>query len=182
MRTVLVATVCLLLPAGALSEEPAPPPQAKPLGIELSLRVGPSIPGGEDVLATDPFFPLWLGLGYRIGGVWYVGISGVYAPASTLCPICGARYNVQFLVEATVHPLAYGRIDPWIGLGVGGEWFNSGNGPMVSSWVPVMFEVGVEFALARTFRVGPFYAFQFVVTGGSTATWNVFGLQLSGLP
>ena len=179
MRKSLVVSVCLLLSSGALAEEQASPQKRNPLGIDLSLRLGPAIPGGTNQVAVEPLFPLWLGLGYRIGGVWYVGISGVYAFGHSYPNF--TQYNVQFLVEAAYHPLAYARVDPWIGLGIGGEWFHGGFGT-TAGWVPIMFEMGVDFALAQSFRLGPFYAFQFVVNGSDTHFWNVVGLQLTGLP
>ena len=166
--------------SAASAEEPAGATTAvKPMGLDLSFRFGPAVSGGERPASSEPMFPLWLGLGYRIGGVWYVGVSGVFAFPTTSCA-CYQPDNVQFLVEAAFHPLAYSRIDPWIGLGFGGEWFG-GSG----SFLPGMFELGISFELARSIRVGPFYAFQFVLVGTSTHTfhtWNVFGLQLTGLP
>jgi len=181
MRTVLGLGLMFLLASAAAADEPPGPPPAKPLGIDLSLRLGPSIPGGANIVTSEPMFPLWLGLGYRIDGLWYVGVSGAYAFGSTICQGCTPSYNVQFLVEAAAHPLRYAKVDPWIGLGVGGDWFHDGYlNP--SGWIPVTIELGVDFALARSFRAGPFYAFQLVVTGSSTHTWNVVGLQLTGLP
>lgn len=148
---------------------------SKPLGVELSLRLGPAAPINFALL-DQPLFPLELALGYRFGGLVYAGIAGVYAFGPTENGT--SVYNTQFLAEVALHPLRYARVDPWVGYGLGGEWFNGGNG----NFIPVSLSFGVDFALTQTFRVGPFFTFQVAFHGSDVHEWCVVGLKLTALP
>jgi hypothetical protein len=181
----LLVVVLLSLALGSKSDAEGQTPAAdaapasKPLGVELSLRLGPAATNFLDV--SGPMFPLWFGMGYRFGGWLYVGLAGVYAFGPAPETIAGSRpnsYNAQFLTEVALHPLGYGKVDPWVGYGLGVEWFNGGTG----NFIPVSISFGVNFALARTFRLGPFFAFQVAFNGSDTHNWYVFGLQLTALP
>lgn len=168
----------LALASAALAEEHEGPTPSRPLGIDLSLRVGPA--AGNLAGLNGPMFPLWLGLGYRFGGVWYVGVAGVFAPGPTVSSggVTESLYNCQLLVEMAVHPASYARVDPWVGFGIGGEWFNGGKG----TFVPVSFDLGVDFGVLSSFRVGPFAAVQAAFNGNDVHEWFTVGLKFTVLP
>lgn len=181
MRKALVVGVYLGLFTTALADEQpagtATSSSSKPLGVEFSLRLGPALTSLSGL--DGPMFPLWLGLGYRIHGVWYVGISGVYSFGSVFSQ--GSQVtitNAQFLVEAAFHPLAYGKVDPWVGYGIGAEWLNGGT----AGFVPVSFDFGVDFAVSQSVRVGPFFAVQVAFSGSDNHQWYIVGLKLTALP
>jgi hypothetical protein len=182
-RPLVVLLLSLPLAAASLADEAPPADQtsaSKPLGWELSLRFGPAVAANFPLL-DGPMFPLELALGYRIiGGLLYVGVAGVYAfgPTEVTQGRDLSTYNSQFLVEVAFHPLRYARVDPWIGYGLGAEWFNGGTGNVV----PVSLSVGVDFALSQTFRVGPFCTYQLAFYGNDTHSWFVVGLKLTALP
>jgi hypothetical protein len=113
-------------------------------------------------------------------GLVYVGVAGVYAfgPTEVLNGRLDTLYNAQLLAEVALHPLRYARVDPWLGYGLGGEWFNGGNG----GFIPVSLSVGVDFALSRTFRMGAFFSYQLAFNGNDTHNWFVVGLRLTALP
>lgn len=171
-----VVGVCLLL-ASAASADEHPPGSAG--SFDLSLRVGVVAENG-DAFISSPLFPVWLGLGYRFGGVWYVGVAGLFAlgPSVTIGGVTTSSYNSQFLVEMAIHPAGYSRVDPWVGFGLGVEWYNGGE----ANFVPVSFDLGVDFALGPVFRIGPFAAVQVAFHGNDTHNWFVVGLKLSLLP
>jgi hypothetical protein len=181
VRQWLVLLVCLLPVSTPLAEEtPAvEAPASKPFGVELSLRFGPAVPTNFTV-QNRPMFPLELALGYRFGGLVYVGVAGVYAfgPTEVFNGALVTLYNAQFLGEVALHPMRYARVDPWISYGLGGEWFNGGNG----NFIPVSLSLGVDFALSRTFRMGPFFTYQLAFNGNDTHNWFVVGLKLTALP
>jgi hypothetical protein len=183
VRHWVVVLVCLVPASTPLAEEtPAVETAAsKPLGVELSLRFGPAVLGNNNfTILSGPMFPLELGIGYRFGGLVYVGVAGVYAfgPTEVFNGGLHTLYNAQFLAEVALHPLRYARVDPWIGYGLGGEWFNGGNG----GFIPVSLSMGVDFALSRAFRVGPFFTVQVAFNGSDVHEWYVVGLQLTALP
>ena len=183
MRTPFVVLMLgLAVAAPSLAEEAAPSGEEasrKPLGVELSLRLGPAVASNFPLL-SGPMFPLELAIGYRFGGLVYVGIAGVYAfgPTEVTQGFDLSTYNAQFLAEVALHPLRYARVDPWVGYGLGGEWFNGGKG----NFIPVSLSLGVDFALSQTVRVGPFFTFQVAFNGNDVHEWYVVGLKFTALP
>jgi hypothetical protein len=175
-QTFAILVVSLAFAAPGHADEQPPPAavvaSSKPLGIDFSLRLGPAI--GSLPTLNGPMFPLWLGLGYRSGGWLYVGVAGVYA----FGPVRSNFDNAQFLFEVAFHPLRYAKVDPWVGYGLGVEWFNGGT----AGFIPVSFSMGIDFALAQSFRAGPFFAVQVAFSGNDTHNWYVVGLNLTGLP
>jgi hypothetical protein len=180
-HSLAVVLLSFALASASLAEEqlqPETPPGTKPLGVEFSLRLGPAATNLG--LVSGPLFPLSLGVGYRFGGLVYVGVAGVYAfgPTETFGGQAVSIYNTQFLAEVAIHPLRYAKIDPWIGYGLGVEWFNGGTG----NFVPVSFSMGVDFAVSHAFRMGPFFTLQVAFNGNDTHEWYVVGLKLTALP
>jgi hypothetical protein len=172
-NSLTVVGLGLLLASAASAEE------HQSGSFDLSLRVGVVGESG-DVLISSPLFPVWLGVGYRFGGVWYVGVAGLFAlgPSTTTGGVTTNPYNAQFLVEMAIHPAGYSRVDPWVGFGLGAEWYNG----VKANFVPVSFDLGVDFALGPVFRLGPFAAVQVAFNGNDTHEWFVVGLKLSLLP
>jgi hypothetical protein len=157
-------------------------PSGAPSRIELTVRLGPAVPGGFDnsYATQTPFFPLSLGLGVRLGGLVYVGVTGVYAFGPSVESGGGFTTNQYFaeaMAEVALHPLRYSKVDPWVGIGLGGQWLDGSVVHFVGS-----INLGVDFALADTFRLGPFFSVQLVADTGQLNEWYIFGLQLTGLP
>lgn len=152
---------------------------------ELSLNAGFALPlgnvnGGNSSTSLSDVMsfavPFGIQIGYRIGGVVFVGGTFTYgafgSPSSTSIPTCGtsgvschssfarAGFSVQW------HPLGSRGLDPYVGVGMSYEWAYvniSGNGADASAtysgfnWAEI--PVGVDFRLSKAVRLGPFVDF-----------------------
>jgi hypothetical protein len=180
MRALAVLLLVVSSSPALADVEPAANSKTQPLGVEVTLRLGPAVPGGFDnpYLTQTPFFPLSLSLGYRFGGLVYVGGTGVYAfGPSVESSATLNQYFAEALAEVAIHPLRYGRFDPWVGIGLGGQWVDQSVVHFVGA-----INVGLDFALASSFRLGPFFSVQFAADPGQVHEWYIFGLELTGLP
>ena len=177
VRHWLVVLVCLS-PASAPLAEEAPAVEAaasKPLGVELSLRLGPAAPINF-VLLDQPLFPLELALGYRFGGLVYAGIAGVYA--------FGPTENGD---EPLQHPVPRRGGPPPAPLCPGGPvgWLRAWRGMVQRrqrKLHPGESVFGRRLCAFSDFRVGPFFTFQVAFHGSDVHEWCVVGLQLTALP
>jgi len=149
---------------------------------ELSLNVGFGLPLGSAVNGVNQSdvinfaIPFGIEVGYRIGGVVFVGGTFTYgpfgSPSTSTLAACGATgnschsndYRVGFTVQW--HPLGSRGLDPYIGVGAGYEWLTvdlSGNGMSVSSqyngWTWLDVPIGVDFRLSKEIRLGPYVDF-----------------------
>jgi Outer membrane protein beta-barrel domain len=175
----LLALLLAALPAYAQEDE-----YDSGLG-ELSLNAGFALPlgnatGGNNSTSMSDVInfavPFGIQLGYRIGGVVFIGGTFSYgafgSPSSssfTACSNSGVSCHSSFLrggVSAQWHPLGSRGLDPYVGLGLGYEWLNvsvSGNGADSSgqyggfAWLDIPF--GVDFRLSKAIRLGPYADF-----------------------
>ena len=176
-----------------------------PVRFEAGVRVGMALPIGN---ATGPSqnspqgtsladlvawtVPLQLDIGARIGPV-FVGGRAAYAFGKTGSSFDGASSrsasNVRAGFEVLWHFAADQKVDPWAGIGVGYEWLNLSaavnNGSVVYAtlrgfeWVSV--QLGIDFALGRTFRIGPYLETNVAqYDSASGGIINVQGGQIGG--
>lgn len=174
MRIGLAGALLLSLASG--------PASAEELNVrfEAGVRAGIGIPVGNMVGSTTTApggtsladlvawtVPLQLDLGARIGPV-FVGGYGAYAfgKAGSLLENASSRSasDLRIGFEVLWHLAPDRKVDPWLGVGVGYEWLNlsAGLGSLGTvnatfrgfEWVTV--QLGIDFMLGRTFRLGPF--------------------------
>lgn len=140
------------------------------VGFAIGNAVGPraDAPAGtplSDLVAWS--VPLQVEAGARVGPVFVGGyLSWAYGKPGSAFDGESARSasDVRFGFEVLWHFAPDRAVDPWAGLGVGYEWLNlNATGPSgipVSAsfrgfeWVNV--QLGVDFALGRSWRIGPF--------------------------
>jgi hypothetical protein len=110
-----------------------------PLELELGARIGPAFVGGY--------------VSYAFGKAGNALEGGTSRSAS----------NVRFGFEVLWHLGPDRPVDPWVGLGVGYEWLNlsiGGTGGALTGSVRgfewVNLQLGLDFSLGRSFRLGPF--------------------------
>ena len=168
-----------------LAAQPARAQEDYESGVgEVSLNAGFALPlgnvggtGGSSLSDAINFaIPFGIDIGYRIGGVVFVGGTFTYgafgSPSSTSLPACatsGVSCHSYFLragLAVQWHPLGSRGSDPYIGLGFSYEWLNislSGNGSDASAqsagfnWVDI--PLGWDFRLSKGARFGPFVDF-----------------------
>lgn len=171
---------------GDLSTDPPEPKthEAPPArtGFQVAARVGAAIPLGD---AADGA-PLSDGLGAQFATVVDIGgkiipqlflgaylganVGGVGAQTSKSCDqqratgCLGFTYRIG--VEAQYHIIPDGKVDPWVGYGIGYEVsrvLGNANGTTVSTTLvgPEYghFMAGVDFRLTKIFGIGPFVDF-----------------------
>lgn len=165
--------------AVALEDEPVPPaapgssppaPPAAHRGFQLALRTGYSVPFG-DVLQDAPMadwfggqVPVLVDIGGKpldrlfIGG--FIGFSvGAAGDSDALADCACVAVGTWVGVEAVYSFLPAGKVDPWLGYGLGFEYnglSDEDNTVDFSGFVPVMVTGGVDFRLTRIFGLGPF--------------------------
>lgn len=153
---------------------------AQPRGVEAA--VGISGGGGVGKLADvrdgdmsgfiDEIHPVWVDLGYRISEHFFVGIYGQLGFGTTgpeLAGPCGSMsgldcgvYSHRLGIETQVHLVPNGTFDPWIGYGLGFEWFSTyivdgsnENTFTASGFEFGNFQLGLDFRLVDHFFFGP---------------------------
>ena len=152
-------------------------------GFEGVLRVGYGIPFGKISAsegnlhnAIHQQLSLALELGWRVMPKLFMGLSGQYGFGihairfDALCAIsddsnCSAT-DVRVSVEAQYHPMPGQKLDPWIGFGVGYEWFTlslndtgAEGSTTFSGFELAKLQGGLDVALTPYFRIGPFVSF-----------------------
>lgn len=185
MKTVLVGmgVVCALTIAGAASAE-APPER---VGFQMDIRTGYAIPGGDIANNVNTNqgaklsdyaggqVPLLVDIGAKVipmlfvGGYFGFGFGGPSGQMETLCNSDGGSclaVSVHLGVEAQVHFIPEGEVNPWLGYGIGYEslaFSHSGGSSSddddtlsVSGWEYAHFMGGVDFRLSRVVGLGPF--------------------------
>jgi len=151
--------------------------------VEFGLRTGYGIPLGhtgkaagdtsDDKLSStiSGEIPLWVDLGYRLNPNVYLGLSFQYAfgfvpdgqcSSGASCSISDLRLDANFMYHVTPDQPA----DFWLGFGVGYEWLRlslSEQGITADGSAGAFefanFQVGVDFAVAPAFSLGPFVSF-----------------------
>ena len=220
MRRVLRdAAILGLVVVGAARSARAAEGEPAEHGLEIAFRTGVLVPVGnsaEGSKLSDGFgvqFPLWIDVGYR-WDKFFVGAYGQYAfgvvggqvdcgPAS--CSIGAFRAGL----ELQMHPNGRGSVDPWLGIGFGYEWdtlhasmFNGATyvsgSATIHGWDIARVGAGVDFALTRGLRIGPFVeatVSEFVKAGvsfgdydssseifhKSVHSWISVGVKITGL-
>jgi hypothetical protein len=167
-----------------------------PLAVhfEAGVRLGYSFSGGDyysgasigsaSTSAAVPGLkgnvPFLVDAGVRIGPYVFVGAFFQYAlldtscfPGSGLTVTCNG-HDMRGGVEALFHLLPHGKVDPWIGFGIGHEWLelDMSVGPSGAStqltenydgWNFADLMLGVDFRIGASGAIGPY----FEVTSGN---------------
>jgi opacity protein-like surface antigen len=158
---------------------PAQPGQSHdgPRGFELGARLGFGVPLGDlaEKKSLDKDIgsqlPVWIDAGYRVTPNIYVGAYGQLGYLLLKDRACTAPVECSALdwkIGANVHyhfqPTA--TFDPWIGAGVGYEWFsiretNAGKERSggVRGFELVNLQVGGDYRLSEQAGIGPFASF-----------------------
>jgi hypothetical protein len=151
--------------------------------IEVGLRAGYGLPFGhtgrlagdlsDDKLSASVKgeIPLWLDVGYRLDPRMYVGLSFQYAfglvPSGVCadgvsCSITDMRLGANFIYHLAPHQ----SVDPWLGFGVGYEWFElkaaAPEGEVtgtVGAFEFANLQAGADFEVTPSFALGPFVSF-----------------------
>ena len=174
------------------SEETENEEEPRPIGdrkFVLGLRLGYALPMGATAENDDGssnnmsdavagHFPIWLDVGYMVSRDFLLGFYGHYAFGGVAGPLkaecdaassagvsCSAS-DVRFGVQFQYHPTHEGKIDPWLGVGVGYEWLTldiSGAGidgsTTVKGFELFNLQTGVDFKAAPNLGIGPFVSF-----------------------
>ena len=122
--------------------------------------------GGQTVSdVVDSALPLWLEAGYHINKALYAGLYFQYAPGFTNClggQSCSSN-ALRFGAEVLYGFAPDAVINPWAGLGFGYEIFKtsaSGDDRTFKGFELLNVQVGLDWAVTRTFNVGPFASYQ----------------------
>ena len=139
-------------------------------GFQLALRTGYSAPFGDvaqDVPMSDWFrgqVPFTVDIGGKvsdyvfIGGFLGLSFGGVGDPLADICESCSA-VGAWLGPEVLVSLLPAGKVDPWVGYGVGVEYNSVGGDDATigfTAYVPLLLTGGVNFRISRVFGLGPF--------------------------
>jgi hypothetical protein len=152
-------------------------------GFQMDIRTGYSVPMGKlrkDVDLSDAFggqVPIMLDIGGKvipelfIGGYLGLALGGAGGRMKEQCPNCSAA-GFHIGVEAQYHILPAGKVNPWIGYGIGIESGAVGDGSKSVAWGGFQFARlmgGADFRINRVFGVGPFVD----LAMGSYSTENI---------
>ena len=209
MRKLLgIAVVTALFAAGSARAGPES-------GFSLGARLGYGIPIGDadggDPLGGVPAakmtdlvsgqIPIQLDATYRFDRNWQFGLYfqyGIAFASDTFCPAgvsCSAS-NVRFGAEA-MYTFASEGFSPWLGVGIGYEWLNLTAEALgtsvdfqVSGFEYLNLQLGGDWKLSPTFKVGPFVSFSLAsydslsvaglsgdIANTTTHEWLQFGLK-----
>jgi hypothetical protein len=197
-------------PPAPLPQEAAPGAQTTPheVRFEGGARLGYAVASGDYAsgnqitsASTDALLPgisggamFTLDIGLRMARYVYVGGFFSYSPQSTSCLQAAAGSNVSCEahdilagIDAQVHMLPRGTVDPWVGLGVGHEWLtvsvtgsNSSGSEQASQtfegWNYAHLLAGVDFHAGKGVGLGPYLE----VTSGSFGSQSVSATASSG--
>ena len=153
------------------------------VAFEAGVRTGIGIPLGKvndesdlnDVAALQ--IPLQLDVGVRLFSNLFLGAYVQYGIAfvsddvaacddSDLVDIDCSSSDVRLGIQAHYHFMPRKSLDPWVGLGFGYEWanlsFEAGNADVsvtVAGFEFFSLQFGLDIAVSKHFRVGPFLSF-----------------------
>jgi hypothetical protein len=196
-------------------QEPEPvqtPARDVDLHFELGARLGYAFASGNYVSGLpigspsgsagapgiSGAIPLTFDLGMRIGKYVFVGGFTSYAFLSTTCASAPAGYTLQCDghdvrggIDAQIHIVPRGKVDPWIGFGLGHEWLTvsmstSAGGSTASEsqtlegWNFADVMLGLDMHVARGLGVGPFLEFTSGSFGSESASQTGGGSTQSG--
>jgi hypothetical protein len=169
-RAALLAAFALALPAGARAVPAAAAVPPEP-GLVLSLASGYGWVFGDlqpGVRASDLVegeIPIQIELAYQWGGRFRLGAFLEIAPTLLKAGGCSGGCNASSLrvgLDVAVHAVPDGAVDPWFGVGIGGEglWAQAAEGgaPAEITWsgflLPIV-EAGLDFRVSQNVRIGP---------------------------
>jgi opacity protein-like surface antigen len=187
LLAIAFAAMVTSIGGAAVAQQPAPAPAPSGRAIEFGARfafgvglgnVGRTATETADrklADATSAILPLWLDLGFRINPHLYVGAFFQYAigfinnDRNPQCSATGVSCSINDKrLGANVHyHFAPGEpFDPWLGLGVGYEWFGASMGQAgmsldttVTGFEFANFQLGGDFIASPSFHCGPFTSF-----------------------
>lgn len=204
-RSIVLLTLLALPALAAAQYDPnAPPPPPPPgrphrgpppaaygpgeTGLTLGARIGYGSPGGKISNEGDPRLddvidykiPIWLELGYRFNPTVWGGFYLELAPMSVNSDFCAAGRScsggsVRFGVDMQFHLAPHRPVDPWFGVGIGGEFvsfdaFDATVGD-ISTFdfngleLPLL-EGGLDLAVTPRFTLGPYVSYSFARYSG----------------
>src|SRR5450755_2673862 len=151
-------------------------PRAR-VGFQMDVRTGVSVPlgnaqqGGKMSDLASNQVPILMDIGGKVipelflGGYFGLGFGGAAGQTKAFCDVNGftcVAVSVQLGIEAQYQILPAGRVDPWIGYGLGFESLavsqGNGNGSLgYSGFEFARIMAGVDFRVNRVFGVGPFF-------------------------
>lgn len=156
--------------------DPSAPPPARH-GFQMALRPGIAVPLGstqKDVSQSDVFgsqfaaaadFGVKLNDNFFVGGYIGIGIGGAGGKTAQACDAAKAdcsAVSARIGAEVQYHILPQGKINPWVGYGIGFE--SSGTSQKVNAFTISTtrsgFELahlmaGADFRISKDFGVGP---------------------------
>jgi hypothetical protein len=177
------------LPPAAEAPPPMPPRDASapPLAFEMGARLGLSLPNGDYATglsvtqanptkgwpAMKPGVPILFDVGARVASHWFVG---AFAQYGFLATDCGQMPNVKLDCNAhdvraglvvRYHFAPRGRVDPWVGWGLGYEWLSTsmtGTDAQTTAsidhsfngWNLIDATLGLDITSASSFSFGPY--------------------------
>jgi hypothetical protein len=166
---------------------------AQPQGVELGARSGFGLPLGSASGAPGDNFshivtnivPIWLDAGARVtphvfvGAYFMYGIGSLPDSLASSCSTPGVSctiHDIRLGADVQYH-VAQGAWDPWVGAGIGFEWFGfdataGGQSASVdaSGWEFLNLQVGIDYRAADTFGIGPFVALTLAKFDHASAT------------
>ena len=166
-------------PAEPTGPQPANPEDGPPAhkGFQMAFRPGIAIPMGSAAKGTSqsdlfgPQLSMILDIGGKpidnlfIGGYLGLGIGGAGGKSADNCDRSNATCTaatIRLGVQAQYHIIPEGKINPWVGYGIGIE--SSGLGQStggttvtstVTGWEFAHLMGGVDFRLSKTIGIGP---------------------------
>lgn len=184
-------------------EPPTSPVDREPeLHFELGARVGYAFASG-DYVAGAPIgnasidggvpairggIPVTFDLGMRLGKYVYLGGFVSYASLSTTSPqpppgytIHSDGHDVRGGIDAQIHFIPRGKVDPWVGFGFGHEWLtvamsatasdgtSATNQQTLDGWNFGDVMLGLDLRVAEGLALGPYLEF----TSGSFGSESV---------
>lgn len=180
-------------PAEQPAEGEGPPART---GFQMAIRGGAAIPFGEiaknqklnDVFGPQAAFSLDIGgkviPNLFIGGYLGLNIGGAGGKAGDVCSsnnLTCTSATIRLGVEAQYHILPDGKINPWVGYGIGIESSGLGqskNGQTVTvtatGWEFAHLMAGADFRISKTFGIGPVVDFS-IAQYSRTATSGGLG-------
>jgi len=173
--TPLLCAILTLAPLGSVRGQ-----EVDRTAFEAGARLGVNFPFGQSSagksLSTNvgPAFALSVELGVRLLGRYELAVVGLYAlgtvntttsagcyTGSNACTAATGELGLEFIY----HPLGLAAVDPFVGVGGGYEWLPiwatvSGRNYNLAlgGWNWVQVQGGVEFAVGKLVRVGPYLA------------------------
>jgi len=191
--TVILLTVGMAAvgtPATTRGESGAAGRSSRPLDLEIGLRGGVAKATGpwSDYLKRPLPFTIEANLGlhrnFTVGGFFRWAPGRLGSSWEEVCEDCRSRV-LQTGLDASWR-IAVGPLVPWVGAGLGYQWFKSGtirapssNSPdarllsvfVKGSGVALLAQAGAEIVLSSRFRVGPYL--------GWSSAWHDLALSES---